>query len=128
MALSYYYTSSVADGSYTESVVDAAAIVTACSGDSYFDNIAKIARVNVYYTSADGRQTKRIVHDAPGLTAQVSWSSHAADGAWLKSRVRVIDFDGAEHDLFRAAIGDTEDLTHGSGFMTLNTSIPPTTP
>jgi hypothetical protein len=123
-SLSFFNASSVLDGTSVVSHVNLPELVTAVQADSsdvYFDSTSKINTVNVYYGLQGGRQVKKIVHEGPDMTNSVSWSSWARDGTWQKVRVRVFDSDGAMHDIHRAVIGSSEDITHSDGTIFLNT-------
>ena len=122
--ISYFSSSTVVDGTAATSIITPSYLVSkiqASATDPYFDSTSKIDKVLVYYTSSDGRQTKRVIHSAPALTGTVTWHPFiAGDGTWSKSQVKVYDPDGAMHVVPRAIIGSGEDLTHSDGTMNLN--------
>ena len=126
--LSGFSSNTVADGTPVISTVHPTTLVStilAYATDAYFDNISKIHQVIVYYKSSDGRQVKRIIHNAAdGFAASVTWEPGADDGPWQKYMVKTYDGNGAENILPRAGIGTNEDLSHTgypNGTMTLNT-------
>lgn len=125
MAISYFSSSSVADGSNVVSHINKDQLVTAIQNDysdSYFDSTDKINKVYVYYTDSGNRQLRTIIHgqDGTNLLGNISWSSYAMDGTWQKIRMKAYTADGASHILTRAIIGANEDIVHNAGIMTLN--------
>ena len=124
-SLSYFSNSSVIDGFTVTSNVNLIAIVNKIQEmgtNTYFNSIAKISKVKVYYTHTAGRENKKLVHISPNLTKQVSWSSFVQDGTWQKTAIKVYDMDGAQIVIPRSVIGVNEDLTHTNHIMTLNNS------
>jgi hypothetical protein len=124
-SLSYFDSSSVVTGAFATSNINVPGLVTAIQADSpddYFDSTSEVDKVIVYYTSPDGRQLKRITHNSPSFTGPVAWFATARDGTWQKTRIRAFDADGASHNLYRAAIGTSEDVVHIDGTVHLNVS------
>jgi len=125
MALNYFNVPSVGTDVYAVSYINRSALVAAIQADStdtYFDSTSEISKVIVYYSHENGRQIKRVIHDGPSLLGQVAWFSTARDGTWQKTRVWTFDSNGAGHDLFRPAIGSSEDLIRTDGTTFLNIS------
>ena len=127
MSLSYFGVSSIVDGSTTISYINLTNLISTIQGmdsDSYFTSTAEVDRVEVFYVHQDGQQQKRVIHLASNnMYAIVGWSIYAHDGTWTKSYLKVYDKDGAGTVIPRSLISSSEDLTHASGVMTLNTSI-----
>lgn len=127
-SISYFTAASVNDTVLATSYINQANLITAIQNDfsdSYFASTGQLYRVYVVYTQQDGRQKERLVFNLDNnsnLVAQVSWSTDTRDGTWQKTQIKAFDPDGATHILNRATIGVLEDLTHGSGTMTLNNS------
>jgi hypothetical protein len=128
VSLSYFSSSSVADGANVTSIVNSASLITKIQSkgaDSYFTSADQIGTVVVKYLHQDSRQEKTIIHvwDGTNFSAQVSWSTDARDGTWTKIVVKTIDKEGAyATDLTSTDIGSGENLTHASHTMTLNLS------
>lgn len=123
MSLNFFDRASVSDGTSAYSTINLGSLVTAIQtkgADSYFDSTAKIGPVYVFYTHQDGRQQKKLVHDATAHQSFVSWTPNARDGTWQKTEIKAFDKDGAVSFLFRTNIGTGEDLTHSGGMTTLN--------
>ena len=123
--LTYFGSSSVADGTSANSLVGLGSVVSSIQSmgaNQYFDSPAKIRRVDAIYTQQpDARQTKRIVHNYPGFVAPTSWTPFAHDGTWQKTSIRVYDWNDAVAIIPRPYITAGEDLTHSDGTMNLNT-------
>lgn len=127
-SISYFTTASIADTIIATTYINKPILIAAIQSDytdTYFNSTNQLYKVYVYYMHQDGRQQKKLVFNLDignNLVAQISWSTYARDGTWQKTQVKAFDPDGATHVLYRAAIGASEDLTHGSGTMTLNNS------
>jgi len=118
--LTYYNESVVNDGDVVLHYADLNSIIDLIQmvyEDEYFNNPDKVSRVCVYYQN--GRESKRIDHGAGGRSP-VSWSAVATDGTWQKTRIRVIDKEGAERNIYSENIHPIENLTHSQGKMNLN--------
>jgi hypothetical protein len=125
MAINFFNTATVADGTAVTSTVNISELVSAIQtkgADPYFDTTSEIGMVFVYYTHEDGRQEKKVVHNSSTHEGTVQWSTNARDGTWAKSRIKAFDKDGALAYLERSDIGTTEDLTHQFGVTNLNIS------
>jgi hypothetical protein len=122
-SLSYFADGSVTRENYANSRANLPVIVDRIhqdNTDSYFASPAEINRVIVYYNHEDGRQVKKVVHEKSDMNGYVAWLADARDGTWQKNRIKILDMNNAEHDLYRASIGAGEDLVFSDGTMTLN--------
>jgi hypothetical protein len=98
-----------------ESIINTSNLISLIQADytdPYFNNSTYFNEVDVYYTHEAGRHKKRIKHTytESGIKGNAFWSTYAKSGIWQVTKVRSIDFDGAEHTLERDAIGSDSDI------------------
>jgi PKD repeat protein len=80
-------------------------------GGTYFDDISKVARVDILFTDSNSREIKRIIHIGATLEGFVSWTLLSTPGLWQAYQARLIDNDGAELFIDRSILGNYQDIT-----------------